>query len=416
MAWRGNPTNPVPNIGNVSSDYSQAIAQESKNLTEKKTDVNRAEQIRRDTDTQKNVTVKLIDVDTAIIKHVEKLQLTVTDEGERIKVPVFYSNPEKWKSIQKDGYIRDYQGKLLLPVIVMKRVNSERDPAMLLFNRYINYTVMKMYSQKNRYTPFSILIGQNVPINDVYDILIPDHMIFTYHFIVWTEYIEQMNTLVERLNFETDDYWGDLRGLRFRTKIDSFAHTVELQVDQDRMVKTEFDLTVYGYLLPDVNYSLGGNKPTTQKRFTPKKILMGMEVVATDFDWSNLDSNSEKWRNQNYANLRADQVIPAPPVSIPTTTDTSQTISYDVIPIGEWHLPPPATSFDPGEPGWISYDDEFYYIYIGYVGGTWKRSPKVMVNSISSIAAEKKWTSFDNDYIYIEGSLDRIPISLFNNF
>lgn len=416
MAWRGNPTNPVPNIGNVSSDYSQAIAQESKNLTEKKTDVNRAEQIRRDTDTQKNVTVKLIDVDTAIIKHVEKLQLTVTDEGERIKVPIFYSNPEKWKSIQKDGYIRDYQGKLLLPVIVMKRVNSERDPAMLLFNRYINYTVMKMYSQKNRYTPFSILIGQNVPINDVYDILIPDHMIFTYHFIVWTEYIEQMNTLVERLNFETDDYWGDLRGLRFRTKIDSFAHTVELQVDQDRMVKTEFDLTVYGYLLPDVNYSLGGNKPTTQKRFTPKKILMGMEVVATDFDWSNLDSNSEKWRNQNYANLRADQVIPAPPVSIPTTTDTSQTISYDVIPIGEWHLPPPATSFDPGEPGWISYDDEFYYIYIGYVGGTWKRSPKVMVNSISSIAAEKKWTSFDNDYIYIEGSLDRIPISLFNNF
>jgi len=416
MSWRGNPANPVPNIGNVSSDYSQAIAQESINLSEKKTDINRAEQIRRDTDTQKNVTVKLIDVDTAIIKHVEKLQLTVTDEGERIKVPIFYSNPEKWKSIQKDGYIRDYQGKLLLPVIVMKRVNSERDPAMLLFNRYINYTVMKMYSQKNRYTPFSILIGQNVPINDVYDILIPDHMIFTYHFIVWTEYIEQMNTLVERLNFETDDYWGDLRGLRFRTKIDSFAHTVELQVDQDRMVKTEFDLTVYGYLLPDVNYSLGGNKPTTQKRFTPKKILMGMEVVATDFDWSNLDSNSEKWRNQNYANLRADQVIPSPPVSIPTTTDTSQTISYDVIPIGEWHLPPPATSFDPGEPGWISYDGDFYYIYIGYVGGTWKRAPKVMVNSISSIAAEKKWTSFDNDYIYIEGSLDKIPISLFNNF
>jgi hypothetical protein len=173
---------------------------------------------------------------------------------------------------------------------------------------------------------------------------------------------------------------------------------------------------VYGYLLPDRNYGLGGNKATTQKRFTPKKIQLGMEVVATDFDWNNLDSNSEKWRNQNYANLRADQIIPAPPVSIPTSTETSQSISYDVIPIGEWHLPPPGNSYDPGQPGFISYDDEFYYIYIGYVGGVWKRAPKVVVNSISTIAAEKKWTSFDNDYIYIEGDLDRIPISLFNIF
>jgi hypothetical protein len=416
MSWKGNKNNPVPNIGNVSSDYSQAIAQKSSNLSEKLHDVNRANQIRRDTDTQKNVTIGLVDIDTAIIKHLEKLQLTVTDEGKRIKVPTFYSNPEKWKSIQIDGYMRDYNGKLFLPAIVLKRTNSEKDPSMLLFNRYINYSVMKRYSSKNRYTPFNILIGQNVPINEVYDVLIPDHMIFTYHFIIWTEYVEQMNTLVERLNFETDDYWGDLRGLRFRTKIDSFAHTIELQVDQDRMVKTEFDLTVYGYLLPDRNYSLGGNKATTQKRFTPKKILLGMETVASDFDWNDMDSNIEKWKNQNYPNLPANTFIPTPAISIPTSTETSQTISYDVIPIGEWHLPPPTTSFDPGEPGYISYDDEYYYIYIGYVGGTWKRSPKVMVNSISSIAAQKKWTSFDNDYIYIEGSLDKIPISLFNNF
>ena len=172
---------------------------------------------------------------------------------------------------KSDGAMRDFNGKLILPAIAFQRTTSEKDQAMMMFNRYLTYPVMRQYSEKNRYTKFSLLMGNNAPVHEVYDVVMPDHMVFTYHFIIWTEYVEQMNTIVERINFETDDYWGELRGLRFRTKIDSFSHTIELQVDQDRMVKTEFDLMVNGYLLPDIIDKFQGDKRYHTKMVYSKK-------------------------------------------------------------------------------------------------------------------------------------------------
>ena len=313
MAWTGDKSNPVPNIGNVKGEFSQKIAQESDVLSDKLHDVNRAHQTRRDNDKQKDNTVTLLDIDNAIMTQLEKFQLTVVDEGNKIKVPIFYSSPEKWKSIQKDGVIRDYNGKLILPVITFQRTSSEKDENMQMFNRYLTYSVMRTNSEKNRYTKFNILVGQNTPINEVYDVIMPDHMVFTYHFIVWTEYVEQMNGLIERLNFESEDYWGDIRGLKFRTRIKSFEHVIELSVDQDRMVKTEFDLLVNGYLLPDVINKFQGQTDTTRKWMTPKKVIMGTEVVSSGFDMQSLDKNFQKWRNQNYPNLQKDITIPGPP-------------------------------------------------------------------------------------------------------
>jgi hypothetical protein len=399
MAWKGNPTNPVPNV-----------VQKSEVLSEKKVTGNRAENTRRDTDTQKDFTVRLIDVDTAIMKQLERFQLNVVDEGARIKVPTFYASPEKWKSIQKDGYFRDYNGKIQLPAIVFQRTTSDKDQALMMFNRYLKYPVIKLFSEKNRYTPFNVLVGLNVPVNEVYDVVVPDHMVFTYHFIIWTEYVEQMNTLVERMNFETDDYWGDARGFRFRTNIESFSHAIELQVDQDRMVKTEFDLVVHGYLLPDSSYGLDGSKPTTKKWFTPKKIVMGEEVVTTDFDMSSFDPNKEKWRRQDYPNLQKDVVIPPPPISI---QQPAELIPSSALLLSQWQFPAPTNSSDPGEEGWISYDTDYYYIY---VGGSWRRAPKALVLGIQPLADQISWSSYDNDYIYLSGAAISIPMSLFNNF
>lgn len=330
--WQGDKNNPVPNIGNVKTDLSETIAQQSSNLSEKKADVNRAAQVRRDTDKQKDNTVRLIDIDTAIMRQLEKFQLTVTDEGNQIKVPMYYASPEKWKAIQKDGIIRDYNGKMILPAIAFQRTTSEKDQAMMMFNRYLNYPVLRQYSEKNRYTRFSALVSQNVPVHEVYDVLMPDHMVFTYHFIIWTEYVEQMNALVERLNYEAEDYWGDVRGLRFRAKIDSFSHTIELQVDQDRMVKTEFDLLVNGYLLPDTVTKMQSTKNTTQKWFIPKKVVMGVEVVGTGFSFNDINTNVEKWRSPKYPNLpkvEVDAIVP-PPQSFQNVIITDKTISGSV--------------------------------------------------------------------------------------
>ena len=327
MAWTGDKSNPVPNIGNVKGDLSQEIAQQSSNLSEKKTDVNRAYQKRRDTDNQKDNTVSILDIDTAIMKQLEKFQMTVTDEGNQIKVPFYFASPEKWKSIQRDGVIRDYNGKMILPAVVIERTSSEKDEQMMMFNRYLNYPVMRQHSEKNRYTKFSILIGQNAPVNEVYDIIMPKHMVFTYHFILWTEYIEQMNSLVEKFSFNTDDYWGDLRGLRFRTKIQSISHAVELQVDTDRLVKSELDLVINGYILPDVMDKVAGKQMTAEKFFTPKKLIMGQETVMTEFNpVAPLPENAEKWRNQNYPNLQKDVPIIPPPTVQGNPLNTSGSI------------------------------------------------------------------------------------------
>jgi len=398
MAWTGNSNNRVPNF--VQFDGVKSDAKKS---------VNRALKQRRDKDTQKDVSIGLIDIDTAIVKQLEKFQLTVPDNGQSVKVPTYYASPEKWKSIQKDGFMRDYNGKIILPALVFSRTSSEKNQNRMSFNRYLTYTVLKKYDVKNRYTPFNILIGKNVPVNDVYGMTIPDQMIFTYHFIVWAEYQSQVNKIVERINFEAEDFWGDKYGYRFQVKLDSISHTIQLATDADRMVKAEFDLQAFGYLVPDVVDKFDGKQNTTQKWMTPKKIIMGSEVVETAFNIeTEMQLNSEKWRNTNYPNLQKDVPIPTPPI---TFVDVIEVIP-GTHPVSIWTFPAPTKSGDPGVIGQISYDDEYYYVYTT----VWKRAPKVQVNAISTIIGEKKWLSFDSDYIYILGDLYRIPMNLFNIF
>ena len=258
--WKGNVRNPAPNP--IQAPIERAEKLES---------INRVEQVRRDTDKQKNITISLYDIDETILLHLEQLQLQVEDQGKQVKVPFFYGSPERWVSARRDGYIRDKQGKIILPAVILKRTNSEADSTLQFFHRYLNVPVMKKYSEKNAYTQFSALMGRNVPINDVYNITMPNHMVLTYHFIVWTAYVEQMNKLIETFQFNTKDYWGSKKGFRFRTKIESYGHTVELQANDERIVKSEFDLITHGYILPDSMTKLEDHILTTQKFLTPKK-------------------------------------------------------------------------------------------------------------------------------------------------
>ena len=95
--------------------------------------------------------------------------------------------------MQKDSFIRDYQGKIIIPAIILKRTTSDSDEQFTHFNRYLEETVIKTYSEKNQYTRFSVLNGRNAPVHEIYNITFPSHMKLTYRFIIWTEYIEQMN-------------------------------------------------------------------------------------------------------------------------------------------------------------------------------------------------------------------------------
>jgi hypothetical protein len=383
-SWKGNPANPVPNT-----------VQQPDTLSEKKIADNRAEHVRRDQDDHKDFTIGLYDIDETILTHLENMQLHVLDNGTQVKVPFFFGSPEKWVSARRDGYIRDKQGKIILPAIIFKRTNSETDPQLQFFHRYLNIPVIRKYSQKNRYTQFTTLAGQNAPVHEVFSMVMPSHMVLTYQFIIWTESVAQMNKLVETFQFNTKDYWGSNKGFRFRTKVDGFGHTTELQEGDDRIVKSEFTLTTHGYVLPETMTKLDGQKATTQRQLTKKKVIMGAEVVGTGYDWSHMNDNSEKWRNLQYPNLPKSDVIQPPPIVVSDGITDNSSISSQIVnslraatssptppaPLdygtqdGMPYLRvvdvPPALNSN-GNTGNVAFDDTYFYIY---TPNGWKRVP-----------------------------------------
>ena len=443
MPWKGDIKNPVPNP-----------VQEPIDRSEKLRVVNRAEEVRRDTDTQKNFTITLEDVDETILKQLQTLQLQVTDAGKEVSVPIFYGSPERWVSAQRDGYLRDKQGKIILPVIIFKRTSTAADETLKLFNRNLVVPVRQMYSEKNKYTKFSVLAGQNAPVGEIYNTVVPSHVLVTYHFIIWTAYVEQMNKMTEMFKFATSNipYWGTTDGFRFRVKVDSFGHTVEIEASQERMVKTEFDMEVHAYLLPDMMTELERHKLTTTKQFTPKKIIMGTEVVNTGFQaFSKGNNNLDKWRNPNYPNLKYTDNIPTPGVTFDTTLQDET-----MVPGGQWRgipvdnsplflrvVPVPTSQNDGGQDGDMSYDEDFFYFrtnhkwtraavsefdnsctnnvpisgtnpqtYV-YANGYWQKTPSADVDL--TVPASNGSILYDASflYIYIQGEWRRIALAEF---
>jgi len=275
MAWKGPTTPPkVSPPNNVSNDQSVANGD---------IDVKREEQVRRDQDTFKNYKIDLLDIDTTIFEHLQNyIQPEVTENGEIVKVPIIAANPERWKSAQKDGYIRDQNGKIMRPVIALNRISvSNEEP--LTANRFITYQIQQKYSAKNKYDRFNILNKQlEPPTKEVYNIVMPDKVVIIYDCIAWTNKITQMNKIIEKINFATHDYWGDKKRYRFRTEINDYNNQTEVNVDQERLVRTTFSITVYGRLLPEF-YEDG--TPTTIRRLNPRKLVIGEEpkISSSEF-------------------------------------------------------------------------------------------------------------------------------------
>jgi hypothetical protein len=241
---------------------------------------NRAENRRRDTDTVKDFSITLLDVDTTIIEHLDNtISPTVLAAGEQKKVPVMFGSPERWKAVQKDGLHRDARGKIQLPFIMLKRNTMQRNDGLITFNRYLSMPFIRAYSEKNQYDRFSVVNNIQKPVNEMYNVQMPDHVIVNYEVMIWTDLVEQNNTIIEQINFATEDYWGDSKRFKFRTSVADYSTQTEVGDTESRSVKTTFTLIVYAYLLPEVREDW---KKTTQKAFTPRKVVFGVELENDD--------------------------------------------------------------------------------------------------------------------------------------
>lgn len=203
----------------------------------------------------KRFSIGVKDIDQAIMYHFTNvLKLTVFQNNSTVLVPVIYGSPEKWKSIQLDGYYRDGAAKIMSPLIVFKRSSVVQNRTLgnkLDGNAVRNVQLFeKAYTRRNIYDNFGLL--QNARPEKEYVITItPDYVTVNYNCIMWTNYVEQMNKLIEAINFASNSYWGDPSTFQFLTKMETFTDAQIYEQGEDRLVRTEFDFTVNGYLIPD---------------------------------------------------------------------------------------------------------------------------------------------------------------------
>lgn len=228
------------------------------------------------------VSIGLYTIDNAILKYLQtKIRPVITQDGKQIQVPVIYGNPERWKSAQEDANIRDKNGKLILPIMMIRRTTIKKNTINSPVNKYQQYTFQTKWNARNIYDRFTALNGI-IPSQAYHVVTIPDFYDISYEAMIWTEYMEQMNSVVENITFESDEYWGEDNNYKFISSIKSVDQKTELPTANDRLVRSQFSIDVKAYILPQSALDKNGNrKATVSLQYSPKKVVFDTEIVVS---------------------------------------------------------------------------------------------------------------------------------------
>jgi hypothetical protein len=255
-------------------------------------ELNRSLEIRRDDDTIRTPKCTIYDVDNAIMSYIsEIIQPQIIENNNVIPVPVIYANGEKWAQIRERGYMYDQGDKLMTPAIVLKRNSiTERDTLKKLDvnwnpesdNDYARNTLTfeNPYSKRNRYDRFSVIQGTR-PRRELYVSSIPEYVDVSYDLLLWAEYTEQLNSIVEQIMPNGGFAWGTT--WKFATYIQDYTFETMSSPGEDRIVRASLPLTVKATLL--MPYEL--RRSSLQKRYSIKRVVFGSENESfnADADW-----------------------------------------------------------------------------------------------------------------------------------
>jgi hypothetical protein len=246
---------------------------------------NRAKEISFKGKKQKDFSVSLEDHDAVIKYYFENtIKPTVIQNGNRLPVPILYGSPERWKSVQADGALRDKSGKLMVPLIMYKRDTLEKNRSLgnkLDGNKVHHYQLFEQkFNPKNSYDKFSLLTNRT-PSKEVYMSVIPDYVTLTYSCIIFTDYVEQINPIIEAINFASDSYWGDFSRFKFRAKVDSFTSTTEVTTADGRAVKSTFNIILNGYIIPNV---INKQIANADMYYGTAQVVFNFETTTADLD------------------------------------------------------------------------------------------------------------------------------------
>jgi len=243
-------------------------------------EINRAREISVKDDNIRDYKIGIQDFDEALMYYFQNvLKPSVIQNNTRINVPILYGSPENWKTVQSDGYYRDANGRLLAPLIMFKRRSITQNRTLgnkLDGNSAKNIQLFKKkYSKRNIYGNFNLLNNRNPEVEYVASIT-PDYVTVEYDCLVWTYFIEQMDSLVESINFASRTYWGDPTKFQFYSSIESFEESINYEVGEDRAIKNSFSLTLNGYLIPD---SVNKSMAAINRVFGVSQVVFGLETT-----------------------------------------------------------------------------------------------------------------------------------------
>jgi hypothetical protein len=266
---------------------------------------NRAYEVSTKGDSTKDFSVGLMDIDKAVIDYINNsIQPTVIQDGERTAVPAIYAYPERWVAIQRDGFLRDQNQRILTPLIVLKRDTIDRNRSLgwKLDGNYAQnvHTFEVPYSKKNTYDNFDVLTNR-IPVREMRTVVVPDYVTLNYSCVIYTNYVEQINKVIEAIQYASNAYWGDQNRFKFRAVVDSFSTVTEYSTDSDRVTRANFNITLNGYIIPD---SVNKNLSTNLKYFTKA------QIVIEDYVVDNLGQVSTPAKRKK---VIQNQLIPCPP-------------------------------------------------------------------------------------------------------
>jgi hypothetical protein len=281
---------------------------------------NRAYQTTLKGDTDKDFYIGIKDIDEAVSHYFnDVLKLSVTQNNTRVNIPIIYGTPENWKSIQADGYYRDSNGKLMAPLLMFKRrsITQNRELGNKLDGNLAHnvQTFRTRYNKRNFYSNFSVLNSRS-PETKYVVALTPDYVTVEYECMVWTYFVEQMDKLIESLNFASRSYWGDPNRFQFYSSIDSFEDSITYNVGDNRAVRTNFNLTLNGYLIPD---SINKKIANASVYYGVSQVVFGIET-ATGLEEFTVKAESGK--------SRVTSTILSDSVNIVTTAGNDAALAY----------------------------------------------------------------------------------------
>jgi hypothetical protein len=243
---------------------------------------NRAKEISlKDDNTNKTISIGLKDIDSSILYYLENvIKPVVTQNDRQLAVPIIYGSPERWKSMQADGFYRDKNGKTMVPLVMFKRDSFTKNNTLgnkLDGNRVQNVQYFETgYSKRNVYDNFGVLRNQK-PQKEYILGIIPDYIDITYSLSIFTDYVEQANEITEAVEFAARSYWGDPERFMFRADIQTFNTPVLLENGVDRANRTTMNVLVNGYIIPSgINVAMAGPSP---KSYNVTKTIIKETVV-----------------------------------------------------------------------------------------------------------------------------------------